>query len=34
MMAVLVLSMLPVMILYLFGQRYIIEGIVAGSVKG
>ena len=34
MMAGLVLTMLPVMILYLFGQRYIIEGIVAGSVKG
>lgn len=34
MMAGLVLTMLPVMILYMFGQRYIIEGIVAGSVKG
>lgn len=34
MMAGLVLTMLPVMVLYLFGQRYIIEGIVAGSVKG
>ena len=34
MMAGLVLTMLPVMILYLVGQRYIIEGIVAGSVKG
>ncbi len=34
MMAGLVLTMLPVMILYLFGQKYIIEGIVAGSVKG
>lgn len=34
MMAGLVLTMLPVLILYLVGQRYIIEGIVAGSVKG
>ncbi len=34
MMAGLVLTMLPVMILYMFGQRYIIDGIVAGSVKG
>ena len=34
MMAGLVLTMLPVLILYLLGQKYIIEGIVAGSVKG
>lgn len=34
MMAGLVLTMLPVLILYLAGQKYIIEGIVAGSVKG
>lgn len=34
MMAGLVLTMLPVLLLYLVGQRYIIEGIVAGSVKG
>ena len=34
MMAGLVLTMLPVMILYLFGQCYIIEGFVVGSVKG
>lgn len=34
MMAGLVLTMLPVLLLYLAGQRYIIEGIVAGSVKG
>ena len=34
MMAGLVLTMLPVLILYLVGQKYIIEGIVAGSVKG
>lgn len=34
MMAGLVLTMLPVLILYLVGQKYVIEGIVAGSVKG
>ncbi len=34
MMAGLALTMLPVLILYLVGQKYIIEGIVAGSVKG
>ena len=34
MMAGLVLMMLPVLLLYLIGQKYIIEGIVAGSVKG
>ncbi len=34
MMAGLLLSILPVLIFYLLGQRYIIEGVVAGSVKG
>lgn len=34
MMAMLVLSILPIVILYLFGQKYIIEGVVAGAVKG
>lgn len=34
MMAGLALTMLPVLILYAFGQKYIIGGIVAGSVKG
>lgn len=34
MMAGLLLSILPVLIFYLFGQKYIIEGVVAGSVKG
>jgi raffinose/stachyose/melibiose transport system permease protein len=29
-----VLSTLPVLIVYVFGQRYIIEGMVAGSIKG
>lgn len=34
MMAGLLLSILPVLIFYLIGQKYIIEGVVAGSVKG
>ena len=34
MMAGLLLSILPVLAFYLFGQKYIIEGVVAGSVKG
>ena len=28
------LTTLPVLIIYLFGQRYIIDGMVAGSIKG
>ncbi|MBQ8506622.1 MAG: carbohydrate ABC transporter permease [Clostridia bacterium] len=34
MMAMLVLSILPIIILYLALQKYIIKGIVAGAVKG
>lgn len=34
MMAGLIMSLIPVLIFYLIGQKYIIEGIVAGSVKG
>lgn len=34
MMAGLIMSLLPVLVFYLVGQKYIIEGIVAGSVKG
>ncbi|MCR5343255.1 carbohydrate ABC transporter permease [Butyrivibrio sp. FC2001] len=34
MMAGLLLSVLPVLIFYLIGQKYIIEGVIAGSVKG
>lgn len=34
MMAMLVLAMLPVIIFYLVCQKYIIEGVVAGAVKG
>ena len=34
MMAVLVLSILPIIIFYLFSQKYIISGVAAGAVKG
>lgn len=34
MMAVLVLAIIPIVILYAFAQRYIIEGVLAGAVKG
>ncbi len=34
MMAVLVLAILPIVIFYIFCQRYIIEGVLAGAVKG
>lgn len=34
MMGVLVLAVIPIIIFYLFCQRYIIEGVVAGAVKG
>lgn len=34
MMAMLVLAIVPVVIFYLLCQRYIIEGVVAGAVKG
>lgn len=34
MMAGLFLGIIPVLIFYLVGQKYIIEGVVAGSVKG
>lgn len=33
-MAMLVLAILPMIIFYLFGQKYIIEGVIAGAVKG
>lgn len=34
MMAMLVLTILPVVIFYLFMQKYIIKGVIAGAVKG
>lgn len=33
-MALLVLSIIPIVVFYLFCQKYIIEGVVAGAVKG
>lgn len=33
-MAMLVLAMIPIVIFYLFCQKYIIKGVVAGAVKG
>lgn len=34
MMAMLVLAMIPIVVFYLFCQKYIIKGVVAGAVKG
>ena len=34
MMAVLVLAILPIIIFYIVCQKYIIEGVLAGAVKG
>lgn len=34
MMAMLVLAIIPIVLFYLFCQKYIIEGVVAGAVKG
>ena len=28
------MSLIPVVIVYIFGQRYLIEGIMMGGVKG
>ena len=33
-MAMIVLTIIPIVIFYLFGQKYIIKGVVAGAVKG
>lgn len=33
-MAMLVLAIIPIVIFYLFGQKYIISGVIAGAVKG
>ncbi len=34
MMAMLVLAIIPIVVFYLFLQKYIIEGVAAGAVKG
>ncbi len=34
MMAMLVLAIIPIVVFYLFSQKYIIDGVVAGAVKG
>ena len=34
MMACVVLTILPVIIIYLIGQKHIVKGVLAGSVKG
>ena len=34
MMACIMLTVLPIVIVYLFSQKYIIKGVVAGAVKG
>lgn len=33
-MAMLVLAIVPIVVFYLFAQKYIIEGVAAGAVKG
>ncbi len=33
-MAMLVLAIVPIIVFYLFSQKYIIEGVIAGAVKG
>ena len=33
-MAMLVIAIIPIVIFYLFGQKYIISGVIAGAVKG
>ena len=34
MMACIVMTVIPVVLIYLFGQKHIIKGVVAGAVKG
>ena len=34
MMGVLVISIIPIIVFYMLCQKYIIEGVVAGAVKG
>lgn len=33
-MAVLVLAIIPIIVFYMFSQRFIIKGVIAGAVKG
>ena len=33
-MAMLVLAVVPIIVFYLIGQKYIVEGVIAGAVKG
>ena len=33
-MAALLLAMLPILVFYIFLQRYVVEGVMAGAVKG
>ena len=33
-MAMLVLAIIPIVVFYLIGQKYIISGVIAGAVKG
>ena len=33
-MACIMITVLPIIIMYLFCQKYIIEGVIAGAVKG
>ncbi len=33
-MAVIMMAILPIIIVYLFCQKYIIKGVAAGAVKG
>jgi raffinose/stachyose/melibiose transport system permease protein len=33
-MAMIVLTIIPVIVFYLFCQKYIIKGVIAGAVKG
>ncbi len=34
MMACIVLAILPIVVLYLLGQKHIIKGVLSGAVKG
>ena len=34
MMACIIIAIIPIVIMYIFCQKYIIDGVVAGAVKG